>query len=247
MGYFDDYTPSDLEDQFFLATVPLDILKQSIKAQFDNPLELRKNDNVQTFIDSVEYSKLATDDEDDIIELEQNRVNFITFMCRMFEVYFNVEFPTIDDMGDDDQHELIHLTYRFFIRNIRKNISNVVLNYCYNNREEILENYQIKKTVSALSFKKELNDELDVTILSNLSEIITDILQKDLDVDDFFDLCVSDEPILETEFVRDKYESFDITGNFVEKYFSMIDSSFMNEIESKVRSKILKKYKKLKD
>lgn len=241
----DEYSPSDLEDQFFLTSVPLDILKQSIKSQFENPLEYRKNDNVQTFIDSIEFSLENLDDEDDINEVEQNRTSFVTFMCRMMEFYLNVTFPNIDDMGDDDQHELIHLTYRFFIRNIRKNMTNVILNYCYKNRDEILENYQIKKTVSALSFKKEIEDDLDTTILSNLPEIITDIIQKDMDVDEFLELCVADEPVLETEFVTEKYDSFDITGNFTEKYFSMVDTNFISEIESKIRSRILKKYKKI--
>lgn len=124
-------------------------------------------------------------------------------------------------------------------------MTNVVLNYCYKNRDEILENYQIKKTVSALSFKKEIEDDLDTTILSNLPEIITDIIQKDMDVDEFLELCVGDEPVLETEFVTEKYDSFDITGNFTEKYFSMVDTNFISEIESKLRSRVLKKYKKI--
>ena len=48
--------------------------------------------------------------------------------------------------------------------------------------------------------------------------------------------------ILETEFVSDKYDLIDITGNFVPQYVNMVDSEFKVEIESKVRNKILKKY-----
>ena len=71
----------------------------------------------------------------------------------------------------------------------------------------------------------------------------------DMDVDEFFDSCDNSEsPCLETAFVRQKYDDFTLTGNFVPMYFDLTDyKDFFVEIESKVRHKILKKYNKKKD
>ena len=51
---------------------------------------------------------------------------------------------------------------------------------------------------------------------------------------------------METEFIKDGYNNYIITGNFVEEYEKMVDSYFKTELESKVRNKILKKYPKRK-
>ena len=60
----------------------------------------------------------------------------------------------------------------------------------------------------------------------------------------FFDLCMTDEPILELEYVKNAYEEMELTGNFIENYLNMIDDEFLSEIQSKIRNRILKKYPK---
>ena len=40
------------------------------------------------------------------------------------------------------------------------------------------------------------------------------------------------------------YNNFELTGNFIEKYVSMINETFLMEIQSKMRNRILKKYPK---
>ena len=74
--------------------------------------------------------------------------------------------------------------------------------------------------------------------------IFLSILTEEISVDDFLENCDKDESCLETRFILDKYEKFQITGNFVEKYVDMLDDDFKLELEIKIRNKILKKYKK---
>ena len=97
-----------------------------------------------------------------------------------------------------------------------------------------------------MAFKAEIDDDDEVSILANLSEVIEDIFEEmknDFDIDQFFDLCEAEEPSLELSFVRKAYDSLDLTGNFISKYIDLIvDSYFIIEIQSKVRNKILKKY-----
>ena len=99
------------------------------------------------------------------------------------------------------------------------------------------------KDVTTLSFKKEVTDPEDISILGNLSSIIDEILSQDIDLDLFFDTC-DNESTLETRFVSKAYDDAKITGNFIQPYIDMIDSDFKSGIESKIRNKILKKYKK---
>ena len=238
------YMPADLENELFLSEVPIELLQESIESQFADPLENRKADYVQSFITKYEFSR---DNmlEDDLTMLELNRDDFIRFIEKIFDEYLSVGFNEIDNMDTDDQNELIHQTYRFFIKNIKKNFVNVVFNYINEYKDEIVSRCEKKKDVTTLNFKAEIDDEYDVLILSNLGEVIEYIINDVKtynDVDEFFKLCECDEVVLELECVRHYYDTFKLTGNFIERYIEMVDDDFRSEIQSKIRNKILKKY-----
>ena len=240
------YQPTNLDDELFLCDIPLDVLTSSIKSQFECPLEYRKKDYVQSFITKYDFS-VENMDEDDMFSLEMYHDEFLAFMLKTFEDFLNVGFVDIDNKSEEDQHDLIHLTYRFFIKNIKKNFVNIIANYIENNKEEISESADRHKDVTSLNFKSEIDDEYDILVLANLSDIIEKALidiKEEHDVEQFFKLCESDEPVLELDFVRSRYENMDLTGNFLEKYADMVDSDFKMEIQSKIRNKILKKYPK---
>lgn len=229
------------DDEIFLSDVPLSLIKNSLKKQFDEPWEYKKRDYIQSFVDNYNLKKdnMTIDDKD---EMEESHDQFISYVIKLFDVYLGIGFPNIEDMDDDDQHELLQLTYRFFINNIKKNITTFIYNYISQNINEISETLPRKKDITTMNFKSEIPDEDVVIILSNLSDVITYIFTQEYNVDEFLDLCEKNSTSTETEFVRDKYESFDITGNFVEKYFMMITEYDIVEIESIVRRKILKNY-----
>lgn len=240
------YQPTDLEDELFLSEVPIELIQSSIKTQFEEPLEYRKKDYVQSFITKYEFSK---DNllEDDMIMLDLYRDRFLQFIEEIFYNYLSIGFTNLEDMAEDGQHELIHLTYRFFIKNIKKNFVNVIYNYIDTNRDDITKNYDKKKDVTSLNFKAEIDDDYDILVLSHLGDIIDDIidsLKLENDVEEFLNLCMSDEPILELEYVKNAYNEMELTGNFIENYLNMIDDEFITEIQSKIRNKILKKYPK---
>ena len=241
-----NYQPTDLEDELFLSEVPIELIQSSIKTQFDEPLEYRKKDYVQSFITKYEFSKENLL-EDDVIMLDVYRDRFLEFIEKIFYDYLSVGFTNLDDMSEDDQHELIHLTYRFFIKNIKKNFVNLLYNFIQEHKDEISQKYTKKKDVTALNFKTEIDDDYDILVLSQLGDIIDDIiedLKQSYDVMEFLNLCVSDEPILELEYVKNAYNEMELTGNFIENYLNMIDDEFLSEIQSKIRNRILKKYPK---
>lgn len=238
------YQPVDLEDELFLSEIPIHILMSAIKTQFDEPLEYKKKDYVQSFITKYTFTKEELL-EDDLIDLENNRDEFLRFMLTMFEEYLNVGFVDFDQLSEDDQHEMLHITYRFFMKNIKRNFVNVIFNYIKENKATLSGRYEKKKDVTAMNFKDEIGDEYDTLILSNLADVIEDVLQivkESNDIFKFLRLCDSGEPCLELQMVDDWFHEFTLTGNFIEKYVDMIDDDFLIEIQSKLRNRILKKY-----
>lgn len=241
------YAPNTFSSEIFMTSMPLNILKENIIAQFDDPLEFRKKDHITTFINMYKYSLDNVDayedeDKDGVIEL---RDDFYSFMLQIFRQYLGIGFMDFEEMSMEDQDDMIHYTYRFFIMNSRKNFVCYILNYIDDHKDEFIEYDDNKqKDVTSLSLKKEVTDPRDIYIISNLTDIIDQILHADISLDDFFRWCDGDESSLETRFVSKKYDEIKITGNFVENYIGMIDCDFLSEIESKVRNKILRRYKK---
>ena len=113
------------------------------------------------------------------------------------------------------------------------------------NKKELAESLPKRKDVTSLNLKKDEFDPDDITIISNLYDIIKNCLfNMDHDVDDFLNNSDVDEPRLETDMVRDWFEDFSITGNFYPEYRNMVDDDFVKEIENKIRNRIFKSYKK---
>ena len=152
------YEPSDINDEMFLSKVPLEIIEESIQNQFINPWEYRKKDYVQTVITKYVISK-DNMVEDELEDLERLNEDFISFMLRMFDIYLDIGVNDIDILEMDDQHELIHLTYRFFIKNMKKNFVNLIINYINENKSELYDDLPKKKDVTSLHFKSEIDNE----------------------------------------------------------------------------------------
>lgn len=239
----DDYEPNELDDEVFLSEVPLNLIEKAIEAQFENPEEYRKIDYIQSFINKYEFS-LDNAQEDDLQELDDLRASFIIFLRDIFQKHLNVGFPELEDLSNDDQFELLHITYNFFIRNMKKNFVTFSVNYIKKYKDQLSEVLPRRKDVATINFKDEIDDEYDILILSNISTVFDLILEpeEEMSVMTFLDLCTSEKNCLETEFVKSKYNNFEITGNFIESYSNMINDIFRVEIEVKIRNKILLKY-----
>ena len=241
----DVYDTTEIDNELFLSSIPLNLIEEAIKSQFDDPLEYRKTDYIQSFLNKYQFS-VDNMYEEDQMELNELHDDFIDFIKNIFYEYLNIGMPSIEDRPEEVQHQLIHYAYRYFITNIKRNFTNLIINYIEKNKDDISSLCIKKKDVIYLNFKSEISDEFDVLLLSNLSSIIEHILTEEYDVDNFFELTTGDELSVELEFVKKSFDEFDLTGNFIQSYISMVDKYFRNELESKVRNKILKKYPKRK-
>ena len=120
----------------------------------------------------------------------------------------------------------------------------MILNYIDNHANAICKEIELKKDVTSISLKKYVTDDNDLTIVSNIGDVIRYILESEISVTDFLNYASLNKPNLEAEYISEKYDTCDITGNFVERYCEMLNEDFIVEIECKVRNKILKKYRK---
>lgn len=239
-----NYFPMDIDDELFLTDVPLNVIENSLSTQFDDPLEYRKNDYVQSFITKYNFSR-ENYREEDLMDLDSIRDEFVSFMLEKFDTHFNVGFVDFDSLDEEHQHEAIHIIYRFFIKNIKKNFVNIIWNYIQKRKKEIQEIVEKKKDVTTAAFKQEINNEYDIQVLSNMSKIIDYVfaqMRLSDDVDIFFKWCQGDDYILELEYIKMMYSKMKVTGNFIDKYIDMIDDDFKSEIQSKIRNKILRNY-----
>src|SRR5699024_8448251 len=135
-----NYIPNDIDTEMMLTEVPIDILEENILEQFQNPLENHQMDYISNFIIKYRYSKAvveSTENEDDDLELQRIRTDFLDFIEKTFQEKLDIEFPDLEGMIEEDQDDCIHFTYRFFITNFKQNFVNLVLNYIEKHKKEI--------------------------------------------------------------------------------------------------------------
>lgn len=235
-----DYEPSELDGEVFLSDAPLSLLMQGIENQFQVPTEYQRKDYVQSFITKYEYCR-EREDEETKDELDEYYAKFVRFMCDLFDRYLGIGFPAIEDMKDEDALDLIHMTYRFFIKNIKSNFRRLVNNYVEEHKAELTTDMEERKDVTFINFKGQIENEEDVLILSNLSMVVQEVLTNEYTVDEFLEL-VDSEDFLERDYVSNAYDRFLITGNFVPMYIEMTDEDLQQYLETKLRNKILSNY-----
>lgn len=238
-----EFEPTPTDAEIFLSDEPINLLKQHIRAQFSDPMNY-KFDYVGSYIESFRMSVLQIETDDDENDLERMNDDFIRFLLNIFDKYLGLGFPDFEEKSYEDQLDILHMTYRYFIVNIKHNFSSFCLNYILRNKRELSDTLPKKKDVSSLNLKRDGIDADDIVIVSNLYTIILNIIEQDHDVDEFILNSDVNDPRLETDMMNEYYENFTVTGNFYPEYRKMLNTPFIKEIESKLRNKILKPYKK---
>lgn len=238
-----DYEPQDDDESIMLSELPLNLITDSIREQFNDPSTYAKNDFVQVFETRYNITKQDMDDDNED-EINTLYIRFVSFMRDIFKEKLGIGLPNLEDMEESEQLQLIHYIYRFFITNLKKNFITYVSNYIEKYKTEIAEELPKKKDVTYKTLKDIIEDQDDLTIITNISMVVPKVLQdSSIGIDDFLQLSDDIEGNLENEYISEKYEDFNITGNFVPLYYKLLDASTRIEIECNVRNIILGKYR----
>jgi hypothetical protein len=245
--YF-DYEPVEGEDETTLTDTSLQLIKESIENQFKNPIGYAKVDFVSQFIQRYRLTLTEISDdfnESETAEVKNMHTNFISFMERTLKEKLNIGIVDLEDMGEEDQEQIIHYLYRFFIININQNMFNYVYHYIKEHLDAIVEVLPEIKTVSSKRMEEVVDDPSIIKICTWMSKVIDIALHdENIFVDDFFTLCRSKEYDLEREFIIEKYDNDEVTGNFVDNYRTMLPEPTLIELETELIAKFTKKYRK---
>jgi hypothetical protein len=245
--YF-DYEPAEGEEETTLTDTALQLIKESIENQFKNPIGYAKVDFVSQFIQRyrLTLTEISDDfDDDENTQTKNMHTSFISFMERTLKEKLNIGIVDLEDMSEEDQEQMIHYLYRFFIININQNMFNYVYHYIKEHLSEIVATLPDIKTVSSRRMEEVVDNPDIIKVCTWMSKVIEIALtDENIFVDDFFALCRSKEYDLEREFIIEKYDNDEVTGNFVEPYRKMLPEPTLIELETEIIGKLTKKYRK---
>lgn len=237
------------EDDAFLSELPYDILLDCIENQFESPADDKKRDFVDLYFKRYQLMKDNSLD-DDVIELDEEKDDFIRSMAELFEDHLHIGLNVLDETADDDEiQDTITMTFRFFINRIEKNFSNAVFNYIEENIDRLVEKYGKNKDVTTASFKNMIADKNVLSVVSNVGYITDEVIDELRDINDidyFFKLCEGNKLSVELEYVKEAFDDMRLTGNFMSSYVNKLNDDTIGNIKIKVRKKFIKKYGKQK-
>ena len=199
-----------------LGDLPLDIIKENVKSQIDDPLIFVSNqcDEVyETLDEAMEEFGHIDEYREELISMKED---FSIFILKEMDMKFNLGVD-FDNLSDSEIHDVARNCYEFFVININENISNFLLNYINANKNSLCEMFDDeykRKDVTTINMKKITKNKDDVLILSNLNSVINHILDLEHYPEDFMELAI--EPGEYTgSLIKDYVDSFKLAGNFV--------------------------------
>jgi hypothetical protein len=211
-----------VETDELLAQLPIAIMKENIDEQVDNPLYSNVN-----YLNSVleQYYILEEHFEDNptvLSELTDIIKEFCEYILNKLNDKFDISFNVDEKYDDIISHT--DIIYTFFIINYSSNMTNFLYSYINDNKKNLAESYDKlgkKKDVTTMNYKKQFKNKDDVIIAANLPDILNYIKGLYIEPPDFIDYVISDGNY-EGAFIKKLIDQGLITGDFVDKYTSVI-------------------------
>ena len=153
-----------------LGDLPIDIIKENIKSQINDPLSFMSNQCEQvydTFDEAMNEFGHIDEYKNEITELKDD---FSTFLINEVNNKFDLGID-LDNLEDYEVHEIAKNCYEFFIINLNDVITRFILNYIYANKSMISKSFNEeykRKDVTTTNMKKLTKNKDDVIILSNI-------------------------------------------------------------------------------
>ena len=233
----DDYI-NGFDIERILGDLPLDIIKENIKSQIDDPLTFMTNhcDQVYETLDEA-MDELGHIDEYRY-EINEIRDDFNSFLVTELDTRFSLGID-LDNLQTYEMEEIGKYSYEFFVVDLKRNITNFLMNYICLNKSYLAslftDEYK-RKDVTTTNMKKLTKNKDDVVILANIISVIYNILELELDPEDFMELAVEPGDYA-GEAVKEYVRSFKIANNFVYNLFNevkYIHNDIIDEFASEI-------------
>ena len=199
-----------------LGDLPVDIIKENIKTQIEDPLFFVSNhcDQVYEALDEGmdEFGHIDEYRE----QLYEIRDDFNTFLLLELDRRFDLGVD-LEILQAHEAEELAKCCYDIFVVNLRETIARFITNYILVNKSSLSELFNDeykRKDVTTSNMKRLTKNREDILVLSNIISVISHVLDLEHDPDDFMELAI--EPgEYSGETVKDYVKSFKIANNFV--------------------------------
>lgn len=233
----DDYI-NGFDIERILGDLPLDIIKENIKSQIDDPLTFMTNhcDQVYETLDEA-MDEIGHIDEYRY-EINEIRDDFNSFLVTELDARFSLGID-LDNLQTYEMEEIGKYSYEFFVVDLKRNITNFLMNYICLNKSYLAslftDEYK-RKDVTTTNMKKLTKNKDDVVILANIISVIYNILELELDPEDFMELAVEPGDYA-GEAVKEYVRSFKIANNFVYNLFNevkYIHNDIIDEFASEI-------------
>lgn len=234
---------SDTEIDMIIADLPLVLLKENIRLQIEDPLSTRVNyiESVEDKIDMlIETYGDIPDTMDKINNLIIDIYSFIvTKVCERFNIGYNMDFSNPEEV-----RSIAKAMYYYLIVRYKKNIFKYIMNYIAAHKKELAAEYgDKKKDVTTIAVKRKIKNKEEAAIISNLPDIVNEVLTLYTDNDDFFNMT-SGSSNYESNYLLDLFNQFTLNGDFANTYFNIILEEYedvLGTITNDIHFKLLSK------
>lgn len=249
MGHFynrEEYEPTtSFELENLIAELPFDLLRESIYEQINNPLSTNM-DYIDSIIEKADEFKELYGENDGVVEGLDAALNdfFINILTKISD-RFNLELDIDTISSRSDIVEIGQALYDYFILRYTKNITKFISKYINTHKKEFSDYYmdKNKKDVSTMVYKKQFKDQDDLTIVSNLSSIINQVITLETSNEDFIKFS-SGKNNYSASVVKTLVDENIIIGDFVSTYIDLCIDEYdyiIDDIFIKIKQKYINK------
>jgi hypothetical protein len=235
---------SDTETDILITDFPVDLIKENLRYQINNPLSTDVN-YIENVIDRYRILRETfADNEDARVALNATTIDFFNYVIKEIDSKFDLSINI--DMFDNIEDSMNTGTalYQFLILRYRNNVTKFIHKYITKNKKFLVEQFDDeprKKDVTSVAVKKKIKNKDDALILSNLPKIINYIMTLDTEALDFLKYVASDDNY-DVSLIRRLILEGNLLGEFVKDYLNIIVVEYdhiMDEIQTEVKTKLM--------
>jgi hypothetical protein len=229
---------NDFDVERLLGDLPIDLIKENIKTQIEDPLVFVTNHCDQVYETFNESMNELGHIENYKTQLDEIRDDFNVFLLLELDRRFDLGVD-LENLQSFEAEEVAKCCYDLFVVNLRETITRFITNYILINKSSLSELFNDeykRKDVTTTNMKRLTKNREDILVLSNIISVIYHVLDLEHDPDDFMELAI--EPgEYSGETVKEYVHSFKIANNFV--YTLMNEVKYIhNDIIDEIASEI---------
>jgi hypothetical protein len=236
---------SSTDIDMLLIDLPLDLLKENLKSQINDPLSTDVN-YIESVIDKIREMQNAYGDIDDARQnINTLIINFFSFIIEEIDNKYGL-MMSMDYNNVEETMETGIVLYYFLILRYRKNVTKFLYRFILKNKKKMVEEFEgqyKKKDVTTISLKKKIKNKDDILIISSLPNIIKYIMNLDIEPLEFLKYASNDE-YYEGNYITDMINEGILMGDFTENYLDIIREDYdyvLDEIQTDIKLKLMNK------